>query len=125
MSTYLFEKTKGTPSPHTFSKGHAELFVSPKLCDLVLNVCDEAHILRTTSVRAMKAGKKAPVTVDDENMSDDTTRALKGQGIAKPCPFHGWAWPPSSVQWSKIPWEGLRVANNAYYVETESKQREQ
>ena len=126
ISTYMFEKTEGNPSPHTFLEEDAVLFVSPKLCDLVLNVCDEAHILRTTSVEDMKAGKRVPVTVDENTTSEERLiiTQIKNQGITEPYPFHRWAWPPDSVEYSKIPWEGLRVADNAY-VETESNQREQ
>jgi hypothetical protein len=115
-ATVLFEgKSTG------FVEGAKELFSMPKQCDLILNVCDEAHVLRDTSVGDLENAKTQRATIGQEI----TEEAVKNLNIdeKKLMRYHAWAWPPKNTRWTKIPWEGLRTVNNAYFPSFENTKR--
>jgi hypothetical protein len=95
------------PSGPWFAEGHDKLFKSPRTtCDLVLNVCDEAHVLRATKMKHLTEAKTDGISKNNKNIPSSDHSTLKR--------YHAWAWPTTEPNWSKIPWEGLRVADNAY-----------
>lgn len=94
MATDLFGQQDNQP---WFVDTGLNTFLSPKTCDLVLNVCDEAHVLRATTVRELKDSKAA----SSEGITETAVTELKNMGINDPMSYHAWAWPPKNTRWTK------------------------
>ena len=113
-----------------FFENGKNTFLEPRACDMVLNICDEAHILRGTTVDVLQRGKTDPFLGSDrwEEPSKATRKTsisayAKGRFVEEDLKMaHEWCSPPKSVAYSKVVWEGLRMENN-FYIDDESKSK--
>jgi hypothetical protein len=123
---------------------NSKLFTAPRSCDCVINVCDEAHVLRGTAHATLVRGKTTQIDqyndeLDEEDGSDDedignnafsrNKKRLQEKLQEKKEMLtekeivdsdqkiaHAWSIPSEHTAYTKVVWEALRLKESFYFI---------
>jgi hypothetical protein len=137
-STYKRYATCASAIRWKMTLENKHLFMDPRLCDCVVNVCDEAHILRETSIQDLQNGSANSIVTwkntneDSETLekydkkllavvkSSGTIGTTFGESLEEQYKLaDAWCAEPAHPSETKITWEAMRLPTN-FYIRAES-----